>query len=88
MQLVRRILCIAFLALPPAAHAGGVVVVSSSGASGLWLALAVWIGLQPRPVPEVSPHQLRAGPAPAADSCTFVAGVRHCPLPKPRAEPR
>ena len=67
MQLVRRILCIAFLALPPAAHAGGVVVVSSSGASGLWLALAVWIGLQPRPVPEVSPHHLRAGPAPAGD---------------------
>jgi len=88
MPLVRRILCLAFLALPPAAHAGGVVVVSSSSASGFWLALAVWAGFQPRPVPEVSPHHLSAGPAPAADSCTFVAGVRHCPLPKLRAEPR
>ena len=88
MPPVRRILFILLLALPPAAHAGGVVVVSSSGAAGFWLALAVWAGFQPRPVPEVSPHHLRAGPAPAADSCTFVAGVRHCPLPKPRAEPR
>jgi hypothetical protein len=89
MPPVRRILCILLLALPPAAHAAGVVVVSSSGASGLWLALALWAGfLPPPPAPEVSPHHLRAGPAPAADSCTFVAGVRHCPLPKLRAEPR
>jgi hypothetical protein len=88
MPPVRRILCILLLALPPAAHAGGVVVVSSSGASGLWLALAVWAGVQPRPVPEISPHHLSAPPPRAADSCTFVAGVRHCPLPRPRAESR
>jgi hypothetical protein len=88
MQRLCRILCVAALALPPAAHAGGVVVVSSSG--GLWLALAVWSSLQPRPVPQVSPYHLGAASAPAhsRDSCTFVAGVRHCPLPKLRAEPR
>jgi len=80
----------AALALPPAAHAGGVVVASSSGASGLWLALAVWSSLRPRPVPEVSPHHLgaAAAAAPAKDSCTFVAGVRHCPLPRLGGEPR
>jgi hypothetical protein len=89
MPPVRRILCIAFLALPPAAHAGGVVVVGSSGTPGFWLALAVLAGfVPPPPAPEVSPHHLSAGPAPAKDSCTFVAGVRHCPLAKPRAESR
>lgn len=91
MPLLLRILLALSLAAAPAAHAGGLVVVGSSGASGLWLALAVWAGLQPRPVPEVSPHHLSVSPyhlsAPpprAADPCTFVAGVRHCP----RAESR
>jgi len=62
MQRLCRILCMAALALPPAAHAGGVVVVSSSGAA--------------------------AAAAPAKGSCTFVAGVRHCPLPRLGGEPR
>ena len=99
MPLLLRILLALSLAAAPAAHAGGLVIVGSSGASGLWLALAVWAGLQPRPAPpevsphhlsvsphhlSVSPHHLSAPPPRAADSCTFVAGVRHCP----RAEPR
>ena len=77
MQLLRLILCILSLAAASAAHAGG---------SGLWLALAVWSSLRPRPVPQVSPYHICIAPmpAPARDSCTFVAGVRHCP----RAEPR
>ena len=75
------------LAAAPAAHAGGVVV-TVNGSSGWWLALVV-LGLeQRRPVPEPSPQHLSAPPPQARDSCTFVAGVRHCPLPKPRAEPR
>jgi hypothetical protein len=84
LPLLLRILLVLSLTAAPSAHAGGLVVVGSSGASGLWLALAVWAGLQPRPVPEVSPHHLSAPPPRAADSCTFVAGVRHCP----RAESR
>ena len=91
MQLLRRLLVILMLAATPVANAAGVVVVSGSGASGLWLALAVWTGLlPPPPPPAVSPHHLGAGraPAPASDACTFVAGVRHCPLPALRGEPR
>jgi hypothetical protein len=81
MQLLRRLLCIVALAVPLSAHAA-VVVVSGGGAPGIWLALMVWLGFQERPVVPVSPHHLSA-PAPrAADSCTFVAGVQHCPLPK------
>jgi hypothetical protein len=97
MQLLCRLLCAASLAAASAAYAGGVVVVSSGGASGFWLVLGAWAAMLPRPVPEVSPHHIRADRAPAAarDSCTWVAGVRHCPLPElrtqpqhPRAEPR
>jgi hypothetical protein len=84
MQLLRLLLCIVSLAAASAAQAGGVVVVSSSGASGFWLAIAVWASLQPRPTPTVSPHHLSSPLPPAKDSCTFVAGVYHCP----RAEPR
>ena len=85
MQLLRLVICIVSLAIAGAAQAGGVVIVGSSGASGLWLALAVWAGLQPRPAPEVSsPHHLTAAPPAAKDSCTFVAGVRHCPRVEPR----
>ena len=63
MQLLRLVIGIVSLAIAAAAQAGGVVIVGSSGASGLWLALAVWA----------------AAPPAAKDSCTFVAGVRHCP---------
>ena len=91
MQLPRRILCILALAAAPAAHATGVVVVSGSGGAGFWLALAIWASfLPPPPPPEISPYHLRAAPAPGAarDACTWVAGVRHCPLPELRVEPR
>jgi len=97
MQRLCRLLFAVSLAAAPAAHAGGVVVVSSGSASGLWLALGLWASTLPRPVPEVSPYHIRADqvPAPAKDACTFVAGVRHCPLPELRerllplrAEPR
>jgi hypothetical protein len=89
MQRLCRLLCLVSLAIAPAAHAGGVVVVSSGGASGIWLALAAVAGMLPRPVQEVSPHHIRADQvqAPARDSCTWVAGVRHCPLPELRARP-
>jgi len=89
MQLLCRLLLAVSLAAPAAAHAN-VVVVSSGAASGFWLALGLWASMLPRPVPEVSPHHIRSDqvPAPAKDSCTFVAGVRHCPLPKLRDEPR
>jgi hypothetical protein len=83
MQLLCRLLVVVGLAVSPAAHAGG--------STAAWVALGIWTSLLPRPpAPEVSPHHIRAGeaPAPARDSCTFVAGVRHCPLPKPRAELR
>ena len=90
MQRLCRLLLVVSLAVAPVAHAGGVVVVSSGSASGLWLALGLWASMLPRPVHEVSPHHIRADqvPAPAKDSCIFVAGVRHCPLPKLRDEPR
>jgi hypothetical protein len=73
-----------------AAHAGGVVVVSSGSASGIWLVLGAWAAMLPRPVQEVSPHHIRSDsvPTPARDSCTWVAGVRHCPLPPLRTEPQ
>jgi hypothetical protein len=87
MQLLRRILCILALAAASAVHASGVVI-TVNGPSGWWLVLAV-LGLeQRRPVPEPSPHHLSAPPPQGRDACTFVAGVRHCPLPRPRAEPR
>jgi hypothetical protein len=90
MQPLCRLLVLLALAVSPAAHAGGLVVVSSGGASSAWLILAAWAAMQPRPVPEISPYHIQATATPArtADSCTFVAGVRHCPLPKLRAEPR
>lgn len=89
MQRLCRLLCLVSLAVTPAAHAGGVVVVTSGGASAIWLALGAVAAMLPRPVPEVSPHHIRADQvqAPARDSCTWVAGVRHCPLPELRAQP-
>jgi hypothetical protein len=97
MQRLCRLLCVVSLAIAPAAHAGGVVVVSSGSASGVWLVLGAVAAMLPRPVPEVSPHHIHADQIqpPARDSCTWVAGVRHCPLPElrtqqypPRAESR
>jgi hypothetical protein len=97
MQRLCRLLCIASLAIAGTAHAGGVVVVSSGSASGIWLALGAVVAMLPRPEMEVSPHHIRADQpqSPGRDSCTWVAGVRHCPLPElrtqpqpPRAEPR
>ena len=88
MQLLRRILLVLVFAVSPSAHADVLVVTGSGGGSALWLALAVWVGLQPRPALEVSPYHLSAPqPMPARDACTFVAGVRHCPLPKPNTGP-
>jgi hypothetical protein len=88
MQRLCRLLCLVALAMASSAHAGGVVVVSSGSASGIWLVLGAWAAMLPRPVQEVSPHHIRAdqAPVPARDSCTWVAGVRHCPLPEPRAQ--
>jgi len=54
MQRLCRLLCLVSLAMVGAAHAGGVVVVSSGSASGIWLALGVVAAMLPRPVPEVS----------------------------------
>ena len=90
MQRLRRLLCVVSLAIAPAAQAGGVVVVSSGSASGIWLVLGAWAAMLPRPVQQVSPHHIRAdaSPAPARDSCSWVAGVRHCPLPELRTEPQ
>jgi hypothetical protein len=84
MQLLRLVLCIVSIAVAPAAQASGVVVVSSSGASVFWLAVAAWAGLHPPAPPTVSPHHLSVPPPAAKDSCTFVAGVRHCPRAQPR----
>ena len=88
MQLLRRILCTLALAAAPSAHATGVVVVSGGG-SGFWLALAIWASFLPPPAPPaISPHHLGAAPTPATrDACTWVAGVRHCPLPELRPSP-
>jgi hypothetical protein len=95
MHILRRFLCILALAAAPAAQAGGTLVVTASAPSGAWFALAIFASLLPRPAPpEVSLHHLGATPgsAPGRDSCTWVAGVRHCPLPELRpplrAEPR
>jgi hypothetical protein len=89
MQRLCRLLCVVSLAVAPAAHAGGVVVVSSGSASGVWLVLGAVAAMPPRPVPEVSPHHIHADQIqpPARDSCTWVAGVRHCPLPELRTQP-
>ena len=90
MPLLRRVLLIGLLAGACSAHAGGVVVVTSGGASAIWLVVGTWIAMLPRPAQEVSPHHIRADqvPAPGRDACTWVAGMRHCPLPELRAEPR
>jgi hypothetical protein len=89
MQRLCRLICVVSLAIAPAAHAGGVVVVSSGSASGVWLVLGAVAAMLPRPVPEVSPHHIHADQIqpPARDSCTWVAGVRHCPLPELRTQP-
>jgi hypothetical protein len=79
MQPLCRLLLILALGVSPAAHAGG--------SAAAWIALGIWTALVPRPAPpEPSPHHIRAEqvPPPARDSCTFVAGVRHCPSAKPR----
>jgi hypothetical protein len=87
MQRLCRILCaLAFLA-SFAAHAGDVKI-SIHAKGGWWLVPAVLAAFEPRYAPPVSPHHLSAATKLATDSCTFVAGVRHCPLPKPGAEPR
>jgi hypothetical protein len=82
MQLLCRLLCILTLLVPLAAQAGDVKLKVSIRAHGWW-----W-PFEPRYAPPVSPHHLSAATKPATDSCTFVAGVRHCPLLKPGAEPR
>jgi hypothetical protein len=56
------VLCVVSLAIAPAAHAGGVVVVSSGSASGIWLALGAVVAMLPRQEMEVSPHHIRADP--------------------------
>jgi hypothetical protein len=87
MQRLCRILCALALLASFAAQAGEVKV--SIHVKGGWLLLpAVLAAFEPRYAPPPSPHHITAAPKPAADSCTFVAGVRHCPLPKPGAEPR
>ena len=90
MQRLCRLLCFLGLATAGAAHAGGVVVVTSGSASGIWLAFGTLVAMLPRPAPEVSPHHIRADQAapPARDSCTWVAGVRHCPLRQLPAQPQ
>ena len=76
MQLLCRILCILALLAPLVAHAGDVKVKVSIRMHGWW-----W-PFEPRYAPQPSPHHLAVPPKPATDACTFVAGVRHCPLPK------
>jgi hypothetical protein len=85
MQRLCRILCALVFLVSFAAHAGGVKI--SIHLKGWWLPAAL-AAFEARYAPPVSPHHLSAAPKPAADSCTFVAGMRHCPLPKPGAEPR
>lgn len=71
-----RALFLILLLAPLAAQAGDVKVRAK---------VALTLPFPPRYVPSVSPHHITtAGIAPAKDSCTWVAGVRHCP----RAEPR
>jgi hypothetical protein len=79
-----RVLLILTLTAPAILHAGDLKIKISVSLHGWW-----W-PFEHRYAPEVSPHHLGAAPAPApaTDSCAFVAGVRHCPLPKPRAESR
>ncbi len=82
MQPVCRILCaLAFVVSFPA-NASDVKVKVSIRMQGWW-----W-PFEPRYAMPVSPYHIGPAPKPASDTCTFVAGVRHCPLPKPRAEPR
>jgi hypothetical protein len=89
MQLLRLILCLLALGAASSVQASAVVVTVNNGASGWWVAALLLLGLEHRrPVPEPSTQHLSAQPPQARDSCTFVAGVRHCPLAKPRAEPR
>jgi hypothetical protein len=85
MQPLCRILCILALLAPLCAQAADLKI--SIRVKGWWLP-AVLAAFEPRYAPPVSLHHLSAAPKPATDSCTFVAGVRHCPLPKPGAEPR
>jgi hypothetical protein len=82
MQRLCRVLCVLAFLAPCAAQAGDAKI-SIHVKGGWWLLPAALAAFEPRYAPPVSPHHLRATPKPAADSCTFVAGVRHCPLPKP-----
>jgi hypothetical protein len=87
MQRLCRVLCVLAFLAPSAAQAGEVKV-SIHVRGGWWLLPAALAAFEPLPfhvryAPPVSPHHLSAAPRPATDSCTFVAGVRHCPLPKP-----
>jgi hypothetical protein len=78
---MHRLLPLLLLLASPAAHAGDVkIIVRAPVPWPLW-----WLE-QPRGLP-VSRHHLSAPARESKDACTFVAGVRHCPLP-PRAEPQ
>jgi hypothetical protein len=85
MQRLCRILCVLGFLVSLPAYGGEVRI--SLHVKGAWplLLLAVFA---PRYAPPPSPHHISAAPKRAAESCTFVAGVRHCPLPNPGAEPR
>jgi hypothetical protein len=75
---MRRLLLLFVLLAPATLEAGDIKIKVSVHLSGWWWPFA------PRPQLGPSPHHIGAAPEPAKDSCTFVAGVRHCP----RAEPR
>jgi len=81
MPLLRLVFGLLIALAPVAAQASDVKIKVSISLHGWWWPFG------PRYALPVSPHHISAAPAapaPAKDSCTFVAGVRHCP----RAEPR
>ena len=75
---MHRLLLLLVLMAPLAAPAGDVKIV----VHGRIDAIVVLGASRFAPLP--SRHHLSAPPERAKDSCTFVAGVRHCP----RAEPK
>jgi hypothetical protein len=87
MQRLCRVLCVLAFLAPFAAQAGEVNI-SIHVKGGWWLLPAVLAAFGPRYAPPPSPHHISAAPKRSTDSCTFVAGVRHCPLPRPSAESR
>ncbi len=72
-----RLLLLLTALVPLAGHAGDIHFKAQG-----WTLRRTLQAFEPRYVPPVSKGHLRAAAQKPVDGCVFVAGVRHCPLPR------